>query len=381
MRAWHFSETAYHLLPPAETYDSIRVSLPNKLYDPAKGADLYHRFLDEWLLAEDEGLDIMLNEHHQTATCVDPAAPLMLSILARQSHKARLLILGNPIANRNQPLRVAEEMAMIDVLSRGRLEAGFVRGVPYEISPANSNPVRMNERQWEALDMIVKAWTHHDGPVSFEGRFFHSRAMNIWPRPWQQPHPPIWISTMSPSGAARVGGRGYIQATFLTGFAGTKTIFDSYRAAWREAGRGEHVPLDRLAYAAMVYVGETEAEAHAGAEKLLWYITSNKVPPHFANPPGYTPVDAGVKTLRGAEHPLGAFAKDATVEGAIKAGIMRAGTPDQVVKQIRAVYDHVGGFGHLLNMGQAGFLEHGETVRGIKLFAREVYPRLNEFKV
>ena len=379
MRAWHFSETAYHLLPPAETYDSIRVSLPNKHYDPTIGADLYHRFLDEWLLAEDEGLDIMLNEHHQTATCVDPAAPLMLSILARQSTKARLLILGNPIANRNQPLRVAEEMAMIDVLSRGRLEAGFVRGVPYEISPANSNPVRMNERQWEALDMIVKAWTHHEGPVSFEGRYFHSRAMNIWPRPWQQPHPPIWISTTSPAGAARVGSKGYVQATFLTGFDGTKAIFDAYRSAWHAAGHGDDVPLDRLAYAAMVYVGETGAEAHAGAEKLLWYVTSNKVPPHFASPPGYVPVDAGVKMLRGAEHPLSAFAKAATVEGAIKAGIMMAGTPDQVVAQIRAVYDHVGGFGHLLNMGQAGFLEHDETVRGIRMFAREVYPRLKAF--
>jgi hypothetical protein len=226
MRAWHFSETACHLLPPAETYDSIRVSLPNKHYDPAIGAGLYHRFLDEWLLAEDEGLDLMLNEHHQTATCVDPAAPLMLSILARQTTNARLLILGNPIANRRQPVRVAEEMAMIDVLSRGRLEVGFVRGEPYEISPANSNPMRMNEREWEALDLIIKAWTNHDGPVSFEGRFFHNRAINIWPRPWQQPHPPIWISTTSPGGAARVGSKGYVQATFLTGFDGTRSIFD-----------------------------------------------------------------------------------------------------------------------------------------------------------
>ena len=77
-----------------------------------------------------------------------------------------------------------------------------------------------------------------------------------------------------------------MQATFLTGFDGTKAIFDSYRRAWREAGHGDHVPQDRLAYAAMVYIGETEAAAYAGAEKLLWYITSNKVPPHFANPPG-----------------------------------------------------------------------------------------------
>lgn len=356
------------------------MSLPNKHYDPRIGADLYHRYLDEWLLAEDEGLDIMLNEHHQTATCVDPAAPLMLSVLARQSHKARLLILGNPIANRRQPIRVAEEMAMIDVLSRGRLEAGFVRGVPDQVLPANSNPVRMNEREFEALDMIIKAWTSHDGPVSFEGRFFHARQINIWPRPYQTPHPPIWISTTSPGGAARVGERGYVQATFLTGFDGTKQIFDSYRNAWRKAGHGKTVPLDRLAYAALVFTGETEAEAHAGAEKLLWYITSNKVPPHIANPPGYVPVEAGIKVLRGAEHPLAAFAKSASVEAAIKGGIMMAGTPDQVLRQIRNVYDHVGGFGHLLNMGQAGFLEHDETVRGIKLFAREVLPALQAFR-
>jgi alkanesulfonate monooxygenase SsuD/methylene tetrahydromethanopterin reductase-like flavin-dependent oxidoreductase (luciferase family) len=185
MRAWHFSETAYPYLPPVETYPSIRVSLPNRVYDPKKGAALYDRYIDEWLIAEDEGVDIMLNEHHQTATCVDPAAPLMLAALARLSTKARLLILGNPIANRRQPVRVAEEMAMIDVLSHGRVEVGFVRGVPYEILPANSNPVRMNERHWEALDLIVKTWTHHDGPFSFEGRFFHHRSINIWPRCYQ----------------------------------------------------------------------------------------------------------------------------------------------------------------------------------------------------
>ena len=143
----------------------------------------------------------MLNEHHQTATCVDPAAPLVLAALARLTHKARLLILGNPIANRRQPVRVAEEMALIDVLSKGRLEVGFVRGVPTEILPANSNPVRMNERHWEALDLIVQAWTSNDGPTSFEGRFFHHRNINIWPRPYQSPHPPVWVSTTSAGGA------------------------------------------------------------------------------------------------------------------------------------------------------------------------------------
>jgi alkanesulfonate monooxygenase SsuD/methylene tetrahydromethanopterin reductase-like flavin-dependent oxidoreductase (luciferase family) len=302
MRAWHFSENAYPYLPPADSYPSIRVSLPNRIYDPVKGAALYGRYIDEWLIAEDEGVEIMLNEHHQTATCVDPAAPLMLAALARLSKKARLLILGNPIANRRQPVRVAEEMAMIDVLSHGRLEAGFVRGVPYEVLPANSNPVRMNERHWEALDLIIKCWTQHDGPFSHEGRFFHHRSINIWPRPVQQPHPPVWVSTTSPGGAAQVGSRGYVQATFLTGFDTTRRIYEAYRRGWREAGRGRDVPIDRLAYAALVYVGESEARARAGAEKLLWYVTSNKVPPHFANPPGYLPVAMNVQLTRGGHN-------------------------------------------------------------------------------
>ncbi len=379
MRAWHFSETAYPYLPPADTYPSIRVSLPNRIYDPEKGASLYDRYIDEWLIAEDEGVEIMLNEHHQTATCVDPAAPLMLAALARLSKKARLLILGNPIANRRQPVRVAEEMAMIDVLSHGRLEAGFVRGVPYEIVPANSNPVRMNERHWEALDLIVKTWTHHDGPFSFEGRFFHYRGINIWPRCYQQPHPPIWVSTTSPGGAAAVGARGYVQATFLTGFDTTRLIYESYRKGWRDAGRGRDVPIDRLAYAALVYVGDSEARARAGAEKLLWYVTANKVPPHFSNPPGYVPVAMNVRLARGAQNVVSMYgSKQGTVDGAIEAGTMFAGTPDQVLAQINKHWRHVGGYGHLLIMGQAGFLEHDDTVHGIRMFAREVYPRLKE---
>ena len=377
MRVYHFTEQPYY---PAwnDHQGSLRINLPNERCDPKTAGDLYHRWYDEWLVADDLGLDIMLNEHHQTATCVDPAAPLVLAALARLTKTARLLVLGNPIANRRQPVRVAEEMALVDVLSHGRVEAGFVRGVPYEILPANSNPVRMNERHWEALDLIVKAWTHKGAPFSHEGRFFHHRSINIWPRPYQQPHPPVWVSTTSSSGAAQVGQRGYIQATFLTGFEGTRQVFEGYRKGWREAGRSGPVPIDRLAYAALVYCAPSEAEARAGAEKLLWYVTANKVPPHIANPPGYIPVRANMAMLRGAEHPLSAFARGATVDSAIAGGLMMAGTPDQVFEQIKKVYDYVGGFGHLLNMGQAGFLEHDETVLGIRTFAREVYPRLKE---
>jgi alkanesulfonate monooxygenase SsuD/methylene tetrahydromethanopterin reductase-like flavin-dependent oxidoreductase (luciferase family) len=155
-------------------------------------------------------------------------------------------------------------------------------------------------------------------------------------------------------------------------------VFEGYRRGWQKGGHKGPVSIDRLAYAALAYAAPTEKEAREGAAKLLWYVTSNKVPPHIANPPGYVPVAANLAMMRGAEHPLSGFKKNASVDAAIESGLMMAGTPDQVVAQFKKVYDYVGGFGHLLIMGQAGFLEHDETLLGIKTFAREVYPRLKE---
>ena len=121
MYAWHFTEMPYPNLPPLDTLSTMRVSIPSKLFDPKIGADLYNRYLDEHMLADDLGLNMLLNEHHQTATCINACAPLSAAVLARQTSKGRICILGNPIANRGDPIRIAEEMAMIDCISRGRI--------------------------------------------------------------------------------------------------------------------------------------------------------------------------------------------------------------------------------------------------------------------
>ena len=376
MKTWFFTEDAYPYLPDQDTYESIRVNLPNKNFDPDTGADLYHMYLDLWCKADELGLEIMNNEHHQTATCMVPAAPLMLSILARETKKARLLILGNPIANRSQPVRVAEEMAMIDVLSRGRLEVGFVRSVPYEAAPANVLPFRGPERLWEAHDMIVKAWTTHDGPFNFEGRWFHSRQINIWPRPYQQPHPPIWVTIGSAGSAVPVAQRQHIGAVFLAGYPRIREIFDGYRNTYQDA-HGTDAPLDRLAYCALVYVGHNEKEAREGAEKVLWYMTSNKVPPHWSNPPGYHPPAVAAQIMKGGRGGAG-IPLAPKLDEQMARGNVFAGTPDQVHEQIKAFWEYSGGFGHLLMMGQAGFLSFDDTVSSMKLFADEVYPRLKE---
>ncbi len=174
MQVWHFSEMAYHPAWP-QLGDSYRVTIPSRLFDPKVGADLYHRYLDEWALCDELGINIMTNEHHATATCADSVCTIPMAILARETKKVRLLALGMPIGNRNDPIRVAEEYSMLDVISRGRIEMGFVKGVPFEISPANTNPADLVGRFWEAHDLILKAMTSHDGPFNWEGTHFHYR--------------------------------------------------------------------------------------------------------------------------------------------------------------------------------------------------------------
>jgi alkanesulfonate monooxygenase SsuD/methylene tetrahydromethanopterin reductase-like flavin-dependent oxidoreductase (luciferase family) len=156
MRVYQFTEQPY--FPAWFSHDgSLRVNLPNARQDPKIAADLLHRYYDEWLLADELGLDIMVNEHHATATCMSCTAIVALSVLARQTSRARLLVLGYPIGHRPDPLRCAEELATIDVLSRGRLDMGFVKGVPYEFPVSNQNAVGVMERFWEAHDFIIKA--------------------------------------------------------------------------------------------------------------------------------------------------------------------------------------------------------------------------------
>lgn len=375
MKSWWFTENCYPHLPDESTYRSIRVDLPNVNCDPEIASDLYNRYLDLWCACDEIGLEIMLNEHHQTATCMIPSGPVMLGILARETHKSRLLILGNPLPNRNQPVRVAEEMALIDVISKGRLECGFVRSVPYEAAAANVLPYRGAERLWEAHDLILKAWTTHDGPFNFEGRWYHHRQVNIWPRPYQQPHPPVWVTMGSAASSSRVAQHKHVGAVFLAGYPLIRDIFDGYRQAYFDH-HNEYAPLDRLAYLGLCYVGENEQEAAEGAKQLLWYMESNKVPPEYSNPPGYHSPAVSAQVMRGSTG--SGVPTQPKLNEQMAVGNVFAGTPDQVFEQIKSIWEYSGGFGHMLIMGHAGFLSDGLALKSMRLYTKEVYPRLQE---
>jgi alkanesulfonate monooxygenase SsuD/methylene tetrahydromethanopterin reductase-like flavin-dependent oxidoreductase (luciferase family) len=373
MHCWHFTEMPYPNLPPLDTLTTMRVSLASKHFDPKIGADLYNRYFDEYVVADDLGFDLLVNEHHQTATCLDVAAPLSAAILARQTKNGRICILGNPVANRGDPLRIAEEMAMIDCISRGRLDVGYVRGVPYEVFAANSNPTQTLERLWEGIDITVKAWTHTEGPFNFEGRFTHRRAINLWPRPYQTPHPPIWVTGSSDlENIKKVASRGFVFATFLQPHEKVRWMFDGYRSAYRDAG----LPGGGgCAYMPLVYTADSEAEAERGVQELTWYLKA-KAEPQYRNPPGYVPVATNVQALRGAFTGRTDAMRAQSLEFLKDQGIIIYGTPDQVAAQVKRLYDLVGGLDHLLLMQQAGALDHKRTVRSMTLFAKEVYPQV-----
>src|ERR1700686_5053347 len=134
---------------------------------------------------------------------------------------------------RPDPVRVAEEMAWLDILSGGRLEMGLVKGAPYEIAPANSNPANLMRRYWEAHDLILKAMSTTDGPFSWEGEFFHYRNVKIWPRPYQQPTPPGWRTGPSPETGRMAAEHGHVVGTLLW-LAAAGPMFDAYRKRGQE---------------------------------------------------------------------------------------------------------------------------------------------------
>lgn len=380
MIIWQFSEQAYH--PAFQTPGAMRVTLPQNLCDPATAATLLNRYLDEYCVADELGLNIMVNEHHAAATCMSTSCMTTLGILARQTSKARLLALGIPLANRSNPLRVAEEIAMVDCLSGGRLEMGLVKGAGYELFMSNRQPTGFMDRFWEAHDLILAALTNDGENFSWEGEHFHYRTVSMWPRPIQAPHPPVWMTASSATSARQYGKLGYVCATFLSG-AVARSVFTGYRDAYLETF-GRQPGLDRLAYLAVVACASDRAEAFRRAEATKSYFTTAaRIDPQYRNPLGFNPVEANVRTLLAgpaASRPRMRNGKPLPVDGSVEdymnAGLMFVGTPDDVYEQLAAFHEETGGFGNLLMMGQAGDLSHEDTVDNLTLVAKDVAPRL-----
>jgi alkanesulfonate monooxygenase SsuD/methylene tetrahydromethanopterin reductase-like flavin-dependent oxidoreductase (luciferase family) len=378
MELWNHCENPYPFVP-AEVLDaapSVRASLPNKYCEPEIAARLYDEIFDEYQLCDDLGLHIVTNEHHSGINNLWAASPVITGIVARITRKVRILSLGTLITVRPDPVRVATEYATIDVLSRGRLDIGFVKSGATEMVSGDANPMRIREREWEAIDLIEKALTSHEGPFSWEGKFFTHAHVNIWPRPWQQPRPEFWAATSDQATCAELGRRGIVNTLLFGGYERTRASFDTYKSARAAAGLpapGE----DRFSYMAFCYVGDTDEEAFRIGQKIPWFLTvSIKSAPQMSKfQPGQIPPEMTPAAWR-----AGASKRpsDLSVESLIRQGQMFCGNPDTVVRQIKEFRRRVGGVGRIIMMTRQGLVTHAEAIKSFTLVAKEVLPQLND---
>ena len=187
----------FDLLPYAKHFDQYKETkylpypLPLDHFDPEIGARTYEEHLKCWEEMDKLGYDgVGLNEHHTTPHGLMNSPNMMAAVGAQRTKKLKFLLLGNLVPLHN-PLRIAEELAMADCLSHGRILSGFARGVPREYNVYGVSMGESRARFEEAVDIIMKAWT--EPKFSHDGKFWSYKDIAIWPRPYQQPHPPVWV--------------------------------------------------------------------------------------------------------------------------------------------------------------------------------------------
>ncbi len=341
---------------------------PNALFDPTRAQQIYAEHLDQMALYEDYGFDaVCINEHHSKPYGLMPSPNIVAAALIQRTSRIKIGILGNLPALHGHPVRLAEEIAMLDCMSGGRVISGFVRGVPQEYLAMSVSPSDARERLSEAWDLIVKAWTEHE-PFEWRGKHFNYDHVSIWPRPLQQPHPPIILPAESDEGLELAAKKRVPTGSAYRSRARTKSVFDRYRAA--AAKHGWQPAAEDCLLLRQVYVAESNERAREEAEPHLDYFWQKLLSYHrgAAKLLGQ-PVPSGP----GIETPLFELGFDETQ----REGTTLVGDPDYVIRETKALMRDVGA-GVLMGLFQFGSLPHDMAVRNIKLFAKEVMPALRE---
>ncbi len=380
MKIEMFHLMPYRELPPDfdERYRSVWVDVPSELFDPMAAHRMYNDTLDELELAAALGYDgVCVNEHHQNAYGFMPSPNIMAATLARRTKDVAIVVLGNSIALYNPPIRVAEEFAMLDCISGGRLIAGFPVGSSMDVNYAyGANPATFRDRYYEAEDLIIKAWTTPE-VFSYDGKYTQLRYVNPWPRPVQKPHPPIWI----PGGGSIETWGWCLEKQYLyaylsySGFKRGKGVMDGF---WRKA---DELGIERNPYQGgflqLVAVGETESEVEDkyGPHGEYFYNKMLHVYPGFGDAPGYRTVDTIKAGLMGQVGRFGDRPPKMTWKDLLAQGNIVAGTPKQVTEQLEQVTKDLH-IGHLMVLNQFGSIPHDLAMENIRNTSEKVLPNL-----
>ena len=323
------------------------------------------------MLADRLGYDaIVVNEHHNTVYSMMATPNLIAAALVPQTKNARICVWGTP-PNLVLPNRLAEEYAILDVMSKGRLEVAFPLGTGMEYWANPISPATGRERFKESLKIILQAWTQ-DGPTTHYGQFYTYRFLNPWPRPFQRPHPPCYIvGTGSPETIEIAAEYGFGYASVFVPQQRAYELNENLRR--RAAHFGHTIRPDQLPLLTFVYVAETQEQAEREYVGHLEHFFSDylRTTPQYLAPPGYLSVDQLKTRAAMADKLHGGFDFNA-ISGSF---FVAVGTPDKVANQIGewAAWmktSHINCVMHIAEM------PHWKTVKNLTLFAEEVMPRL-----
>jgi len=378
----------FHLMPyPAlpedfnTTHRSVWVDIDPALFDRDTLAETYATYIDQLVYAEECGFDaICVNEHHNNGYGLMPSPNLIASVLASRTSRAAICVLGASVALYSPPVRVAEEFAMVDLFSRGRLIAGFPVGTAMDTCYSYGiNPSQLRPRYYEGLELILKAWAA-DEPFAFNGTYNKHRYVNPVPRPYQRPHPPVWV----PGGGSVetwdfCAANDYVYGALT--YYGYKMARENVEGFWRRVeANGKDANPHRLAVTQFIGVADTDAEAYRLYREPAEYFFNRSlhVYPGFTDPPGYV-TEASVRARYKSQVRAVARAKrakhDLTWDEMVDNGYVVVGSPDTVREQLEEATRELR-IGNMCAMLQFGNMSNELTRYNTQMFGEKVAPQL-----
>lgn len=309
-------------------------------------------------MADELGFDwVSLIEHHYSPRQLTPNPLLLAANIAPRLRTAKIAILGSTIPMLN-PVRLAEEYAMLDLLSGGRVVVGLIRGTPPEYTTYGTNPAESRGRYEEAVELVLRAWTETQ-PFGWEGEYYRFRTVSIWPRPVQQPHPQVFVSGNSTESGSLAARHHLSMALSFQPIPRARELIDHYH---QEAANAGWTPTaDDIVVRGFVHVAETDAEAQRMADEYDFCVTDG----------GRGMRSNVLQAVTG-----GARATHTSAE-LHQEGVAFIGSPETVLDKMRRFHDEVGA--NILDaMFVGGRMPYDTARRSLELFGREVLPKVHE---
>ncbi len=362
--------------------------LAGRYFDADTAMRTYEEHLDAWEALDRFGYDgVGFNEHHCSPYGLMNSPNLMAASAAQRTKNLKLLIYGNLLPV-HQPLRLAEDLAMIDCLSKGRLISGFARGIPREYQVHNVPLPDSRARFEEAYDIITRAWTEE--VFSYEGKFWSYKDVALWPRPVQRPRPPIWIPVVGSQESIAFAAKHDCPITPGLGRArGLRDDIIRYYAKCLSAA-GHRITPNHLSLGITAYVADSKAQAlrEYGPHILYFNRTlfshGNFTETEMQRQTGYSSQASTdyvrPENLRAAQNLRSEFRNLTMEQLEEQAETMPMGTADEVIERIIAAADSAGANTVQLAMNR-GALPHDLFMAQIERFAREVLPALQAHEV